>query len=295
MDRFLKQYELIPSDVDSCVYRNKGELHTLLGIYVDDGIIASLYLEHITSIITYLEMNFKVIQGGMEYFVGFQINRDPFTGSIFIHQTRYIDDIVDHFGMKDANLVSTLVDTHARLSNQVDPTNPPIHVPYKEVVGFIIYTTLFTRPDISYAASLVAKFQPKPKQSHWTITKRIYRYLKGTMTYGIKFARLNNPLKLFGYSDVDFGGDLDDRRSRTGYVYTLGGAAITWDSHRQGAFVDSTTRAELIACAESVNKTDWLVRLLLDIGITQILPITIFSYNQVVISLIKNPDYQNKH
>ena len=94
MDKFFKHWELISSDADSCVYKNKGELHTLLGIYVDDGIIAFLYPEHITSIINYLEINFKVIQGGMEYFVGFQIDRDPFTRSIFSHQIRYIDDII---------------------------------------------------------------------------------------------------------------------------------------------------------------------------------------------------------
>jgi hypothetical protein len=66
----------------------------------------------------------------------------------------------------------------------------------------------------------------------------------------------NSKLKLFGYSDADFEGDLDDQRSCTGYVYTLGVVAISWGSHRQGAFTDSTTKVELIACTESVNKTD---------------------------------------
>jgi hypothetical protein len=111
------------------MYRNKGELHTLLGIYVDDGIIAPLYPEHITSIITYLETNFKVIKGRMEYFVGFQIDRNPFTGSIFIHQTRYISDIIERFGMKDAHHVSIPIDTNAKFSNRVDSTDPFVQVP----------------------------------------------------------------------------------------------------------------------------------------------------------------------
>jgi hypothetical protein len=102
----------------------------------------------------------------MKYFVGFQIERDPCTGSSFIHQTQYIDEIVERFGMKNAHLVSTPVDTHAKLSNRIDLGDPPIQVPYKEAVGCIIYTTLLTRLDLSYAASLVAKFQPKPKQSY---------------------------------------------------------------------------------------------------------------------------------
>jgi hypothetical protein len=124
MDRFLKQWKLISNDADSCVYRNKGDLHTLLEIYVDDGIIASLYPKHIDSIITYLETNFKGLKGGMEYFVGFQIERDPFSGSIFIYQTQYIDDIIEWFGKKDAHHVSTYVDTHAKLSNRIDMVDP---------------------------------------------------------------------------------------------------------------------------------------------------------------------------
>ena len=87
--------------------------------------------------------------------------------------------------MKDTHPVSTPVDTHAKLSNQIDTVDLPIQVLYNEVVGCVMYTTLLTRPDVSYAASLVAKFQPKLKQSHWKATKRIYRYLKGTRTYGI--------------------------------------------------------------------------------------------------------------
>jgi hypothetical protein len=94
-----------------------------------------------------------------------------------------------------------------------------------------MYTTLLTRPDVSYTASLVAKFQPKPKQSHWTATKRIYRYLNGTRNYGISFAGHHSPMKLLGYSDADFGGDFNDQRSRMGYVYTFGGIAISWGSH----------------------------------------------------------------
>ena len=87
---FLKQFQLIVSKADCCVYTNHGELHTILGIYVNDGIIASTNLDYVESILTYLESTFKVTRGDMDYFVGFQINRCPLTGSIFVHQERYI-------------------------------------------------------------------------------------------------------------------------------------------------------------------------------------------------------------
>jgi hypothetical protein len=227
MDKFLKQWELISNDPDSCVYRNKGKFHTLLGIYVDNGIIASLHPEYIDNKISYLERHFQVVKGSMEYFVGFQIEQDPVIGSIFIHQTRYINDIINRFGLKDAHSVSTPVDTHTKLSNRVDPTDPLIQVTYKEAVGCVMYATLLTRPDIAYASSLVAKFQPNPKQSHWTATKRIYRYLKGTRTQGILYKGPNSNLRLLGYSDADFAGDLDDRRSCTGYIYTISNTALS--------------------------------------------------------------------
>lgn len=90
MDKFLKQRELISNDADSYVYYNKGELHSLLGNNVDDGIIASLYPDYITSILNYLETNFKVIKERMEYFVGFQIERDLFSASIFVYQNALV-------------------------------------------------------------------------------------------------------------------------------------------------------------------------------------------------------------
>ena len=119
----------------------------------------------------------------------------------------------------------------------------------------------------------------------------------GTRHHGLSFLGTNTHPRLLGYSDAVFVGDLDDRRSRTGFVYTLGGTALSWGSHRQGSTADLTTRAEfIIACVEFVNKTDSLVKLPVDLGITQDLPIVIHCDNQAALALSKNPDYQNnKH
>lgn len=90
ISNFLKQFRLIVSQADYCIYSNHGELHTILGIYVDDGIIALTNLAYVDNILVYLESTFKVTRGDMDYFVGFQINRCPLAGSIFVHQERYI-------------------------------------------------------------------------------------------------------------------------------------------------------------------------------------------------------------
>ena len=144
MDSFLQQWDLLVSDADSCVYRNKGDLHTMLGIYVDDGIIASMKPGYIEDILTYLESAFKVVRGGMEYFIGYQIDRDPSTSSIFIHQTQYINDILLRFGLQHAHSLTTPADKHAQLSNLDDPTNPLINVPYKDAIGCLMYAAMLT-------------------------------------------------------------------------------------------------------------------------------------------------------
>ena len=104
---FLKQFRLIVSEADCCVYSNHGDIHTILGIYIDDGIIASTNLDYVESILVYLESTFNVTRGTMDYFVGFQIQRCEITGSIFVHQERYIQDVLTRSGLQDAHEVAT--------------------------------------------------------------------------------------------------------------------------------------------------------------------------------------------
>lgn len=135
---FLKQFKLINSEADSCIYCNHGALHTILDIYVDDGIIVSLHPNYIDEILNYLKTSFKVSTGPVDYFVGFEVRRCPTTGSIFLYQQRYIFDILTRFGLQDAHKFSTLADTHVKLSKQIDPTNTEINVPYRQAVGYLI-------------------------------------------------------------------------------------------------------------------------------------------------------------
>ena len=292
--KFLKQFRLITSEADCCVYSNDGELHTLLGIYVDDGIISSTNPVYVESILKYLESTFKVTCGSMDYFIGFQIQRCPLTSSIFVHQSRYIQDVLLHFGLHDAHEVSTPADPHAKLSKTTDPNDPPIDVPYRQGVGCLMYASIITRPDIAYAVGKVSLFQERSHQSHWTVVKRIMRYLKRTQSFGLYYSGQSPPPRLLGYSDADYGGDLDDRKSCTGFVYTLGSTAITWGSHKQGCFADSTTIAKLVAMAESTKESIWLCRLLRTLNCTQTLPLTIYYDNQATIALVKNPEYHKR-
>ena len=248
------------------------------------------------AVIKHLASMFKVTHGPMDYYVGFQVHRNPATHSILINQARYISDILQRFQLDTANPVSTPADTHNPLqaSQGPDDTLLPPSVPYREAVGCLMYAMVLTRPDIAFAVSRVAKFTSAPRNSHWTAVKRIFRYLAGTVHEGISYSGSRSDLLLRGYCDADYAGDHDDRKSRTGYLFLLAQGAIAWCSKRQGCTADSTTEAEFVAMAESVKEAIWLRRLLHSLGFPSSDPTPIYSDNQGAIQLVKNPKFHKR-
>jgi hypothetical protein len=119
--------------------------------------------------------------------------------------------------------------------------------PYRNAVGSLIYLVTGTRPDLAVATSTVAKFCEHPGPAHWTAVKRILRYLKGTSDWGLLFNPKNDTL--VGYSDADWAGDPDSRRSTTGYLFTIGGVPVAWKSKKQATVALSTAEAEYMALA----------------------------------------------
>lgn len=117
-----------------------------------------------------------------------------------------------------------------------------------------MYAMVLTRLDIAFAVSRVAKYTNQPRNSHWTVVKRIFRYLSGMLEMGISYHGLPNDFHLRGYCDADYASDHDDRKSRTGYIFLLVNGAVAWCSKRQGCTPDSTTEAKFVALAESVKE-----------------------------------------
>jgi hypothetical protein len=185
--------------------------------------------DYVNEILDYLKSAFKVVEGNMDYFVDFQIERNLLTGDIFIHQTRYITYVLTRFGMLDAHSMTIPADYKSKLLKTLLGVilDPEVNVLYWNAVGCIMYCHCLTRPNISYSATHVAQYQKKPRQSHWTTVKRILRYLQATRTWGIRYRGQLPFLSLIGYCDADYGADLDDRKSRTGYAFLLGPSIIT--------------------------------------------------------------------
>jgi hypothetical protein len=155
----------------------------------------------------------------------------------------------------------------------------------------LLYLSVATRPDITYAVSNVAKFSSNPTPKHWTAVKRILRYLRGTSDLGIAFIPQENK-DCVGFSDSDWGGDIGDRKSTSGYVFQYAGGAVSWKSKKQNCVALSTAEAEYIALANATQEALWLKRFFAELSNEQ--EIVIYEDNQSTISMAKNPQFHGR-
>lgn len=158
---------------------------------------------------------------------------------------------------------------------------------FKQLVGSLRYLTA-TRPDLIFSVNLVSKYMENPNEQHMLAAKRILRYVQGTAGYGIRYKR-GEGHSLVGYVDSDYAGDTDDRRSTSGYVFMLGGRAISWASKKQPIVTLSTTEAEFVAAAYGACQAVWLRNVLEEIGVSQEEGTVILCDNSSTIKLSKNP------
>jgi hypothetical protein len=156
--------------------------------------------------------------------------------------------------MEGCNPVSTPVENGLELRKSkvgnVDPTY------FKSLVGSLRYLTC-TRPDILYGVGLISRYMETPDQSHLNAAKRILRYIKGTINEGMFYTSSTN-FNLVGYSDSDWGRDLDERKSTTGFVFFMGDTSFTWSSKKQSIVTLSSCEAEYVAANSAVCHLIWL-------------------------------------
>ena len=164
----------------------------------------------------------------MLYFLGIEVKQENY--GIFISQKKYIREILEKFKMDSCNSVNTLVATGLKLSREGEGklVNSTM---YKSLIGSLRYLTM-TRPDILYGVGLVSRYMETPRESHWLTGKRILRYIKGILNFGL-FNTYGENSELVGYLDSDRGGDKNERKSTTSHVFTLGSTAFPWTSNKQ--------------------------------------------------------------
>ena len=234
--------------------------------------------------------------GPAKKILGMQITRDKKRGLLQLSQTEYINRVLQRFNMGDAKPVSTPLASHFRLSKDQSPQSEEekesmAKVPYTSAIGSLMYAMVCTRPDIGHAVGVVSRFMSNPGKAHWEVVKWILRYLRGTTQKCLHFGK--GEVEVQGYVDADFGGEVDHRRSTTGYVFTVGTTAVSWMSQVQKIVTLSTTEAEYVAVTEASKEMIWLQGLLTELGFKQEKNV-LHSDSQSAIHLAKNSAFHSR-
>ena len=222
--------------------------------------------------------------GIVKQFLG--VNVEYHNDKIFIHQSEFALALLRKFNFDNAKPVNTPIETSTKLISATDDDKLFDIEMYQSAVGALLYLATRTRPDISFAVGNVSKFCTKPTEKHWMAVKRIFRYIKGTLELGIAYDRSAND-KCKGWTDADWAGDSNDRKSTSGYCFTLSNGIISWRSTKQTCVALSTAEAEYVALASSAQEAVWLGKVLNDLQSNNV-PIMIYEDNQSAICLAKS-------
>lgn len=296
--RFFKAIGFQPLLSDHSVFHNG---RVVVGVYVDDILICG-HRNEVDTVKKQLNHAFQMSDlGPVNHYLGMKITRNREERAIYLSQATYIDQILASHGMANCHAVHTPMTTDCHLM----PAGPHYDCPlklkrqYQSAVGSLMYAMLGTRPDIAFAVSVVSRFASNPTHAHEEAVKRIFRYLQGTKD--LVLAYKGGLEHLLGWTDSDWAGDHDTRRSTSGYVFCIGSGAISWSSKRQATVALSTCEAEYEGQTQATKEAIWLRNLLsqLHIGGTNnpnAEPATVVLYgdNQGAIALAKNPQFHGR-
>ncbi|GMI90067.1 cysteine-rich RLK (RECEPTOR-like protein kinase) 8 [Hibiscus trionum] len=164
---------------------------------------------------------------------------------------------------------------------------------YRQVVGTLQHICT-TRPDIQYSVNKVSQYMQNPRDKHWKAVKRIIRYLKGTIEHGLFFSNNSSTNILVGYTDSDWGTNVDDKRSTGGHCLFLGGNLVSWCSKKQSVVSRSSTEAEFRSLTDSMCDSMWVKSLLTELNIQLSKTPVIWCDNTSAIAHSANPVHHAK-
>ena len=257
----------------------------MLIIYVDDMIVTGDDADERQALQTYLSREFEMKNlGPLKYFLGIEVLRSK--RGIFLSQRKYTLDLLNEVGMLGSKPSDTHAAENVKLGTFPDqiPTNKE---QYQRLVEQLMYLA-HTRPDLAYALSVVSQFMHAPSEEHMNAVTRILRYLKSSPGKGIMFTKGDN-LDIEGYTDADWAGSIDDRRSTSGYFTFVGGNLFTWRSKKQEVVARSSAEAEYRGMAKGICELLWIRNLMQDLHIEQISPMRLYCDNKAACDIAHNP------
>jgi Reverse transcriptase (RNA-dependent DNA polymerase) len=280
------------SEFDPCIFISKRRNLTI-AIYVDD--ILAIGSQHACDeFASELNQKFRIVnQGPVSSFLGINVQRKD--SLILLNQIGYIEKLAQRFNIDSTIAVATplehslpLVKPNAH-DRRADPTQ------YKEIIGSLNHLAIFTRPDISLAVSKLSQFNQDPTLQHLNAARRILKYAVSTKHYTLKYGGANTII-IDGYADADWGSDPTERKSTTGYVFTINGGHISWTSKKQTTVALSTMEAQYMSLSDASRELIAHLTFFTSINITIPQPI-IYTDNEAPESIVKRePEYQrSKH
>ncbi|KAK2998211.1 hypothetical protein RJ639_023475 [Escallonia herrerae] len=232
-------FKVSESDSSMFVKLESGKRVVVL-LYVDDMIITGDDNVGISCLRNDLLIRFEMkILGEIGCFLGLEIQK--LEDGYFVSQKVYAQSLLERFNMGESKSMSTPMEPNLKLKKHEGKLLEEGRK-FRQLVGSLIYLTI-TRPDIAYSVGVVSQFMDKPQISHLNASKRILRYVKGTLEYGLRYKKSDRFI-LSGFVDADWAGDVNNRRSTTWYCFGTGSAAISWCSKKQHNVTLSSTEAE---------------------------------------------------
>ncbi|RVW74747.1 Retrovirus-related Pol polyprotein from transposon RE1 [Vitis vinifera] len=278
-------YRQSNSDHTLFLKKQHGKITTLI-VYVDDMVVTRNDPEERKALQNYLSREFEMKDlGPLKYFLGIEVSRS--SEGIFLSKKKYALDLLQETGMLGCQPVNTPIEEGLKLCvepNQVSTDKGR----YQRLVGRLMYLA-HTRPDLAYALSVVSQYMHNPGEQHMNAIMRILRYLKNAPGKGILFAKNVDHQSIEVYTDADWVGAVDDRRSTSGYFTFVGGNLVTWKSKKQNVVARSSAEAEFRGMALRLCEALWLRLLLQDLGYLSRQPIRLFCDNKAACDIAHNP------
>jgi hypothetical protein len=273
------------SDHTLFLKKQQGKITALI-IYVDDMVVTGNDPEERKALQGHLSREFEMKDlGSLKYFLGIEVSRSK--KGIFLSQRKYALDLLQETGMSACQPTASPMEEGLKLHNITDQVSCD-KGRYQRLVGKLMYLA-HTRPDLAYALSIVSQFMHNPCEQHMNAVMHILRYLKSAPGKGILFTKNEKHEDINVYTDADWAGALDDRRSTSGYFSFVGGNLVTWRSKKQNVVARSSAEAEFRGMALGLCEALWLKHLLEDLGYPQRQPIHLYCDNKAACDIAHNP------
>lgn len=276
------------SEYEPCVYLWKdGFKLVIVALYVDDFFIFFNDFSQCDKLKSVLSVNFSTKDlGPVSECLSMKVTKSEY--SIKLDQRAYCEKLLTKFGMLNSVPAKTPIEYGLKLekSDKCDKS-----IPYQEAIGGLLYLSLCTRPDIAYSVNYLSRFCNGYSKEHWKAVQRIFRYLRGTMDYGVKYSESEEDV--IGYCDASFGNDCTERKSVSGYAVTLSNGAISWESRKQEVTALSSTEAEYICITHASKECMFLQGFLFELC-GRYGSILLYNDNMSALKLSEHPGYHSR-